>query len=50
MARILVQVAVKCRPFRERERGRDIVRVIDNKVRLFIHLVLNLWNLNDIVG
>ncbi|KAI5325078.1 PREDICTED: kinesin [Prunus dulcis] len=24
-------VAVKCRPFRERERGRDIVRVIDNK-------------------
>lgn len=29
---ILLQVAVKCRPFRERERGRDIVRVIDNKV------------------
>ncbi|CAB4314408.1 unnamed protein product [Prunus armeniaca] len=24
-------VAVKCRPLRERERGRDIVRVIDNK-------------------
>ncbi|PRQ48345.1 putative plus-end-directed kinesin ATPase [Rosa chinensis] len=24
-------VAVKCRPFRERERGRDIVKVIDNK-------------------
>lgn len=28
----LLQVAVKCRPLSERERGRDIVRVIDNKV------------------
>lgn len=32
MAGVLVQVAVKCRPFKERERGRDIVKVIDNKV------------------
>jgi hypothetical protein len=28
----LKQVAVKCRPFKEIERSRDIVRVIDNKV------------------
>lgn len=27
-----LQVAVKCRPLRERERGRDIVRVIESKV------------------
>ncbi|TQE04534.1 hypothetical protein C1H46_009841 [Malus baccata] len=27
----LLQVAVKCRPLRLRERGRDIVRVVDNK-------------------
>lgn len=30
----VLQVAVKCRPLRERERGRDIVRVIESKVIL----------------
>lgn len=28
----ILQVAVKCRPLAEKERGRDIVRVIDHKV------------------
>lgn len=32
LSRCVLQVAVKCRPLRERERGRDIVRVIENKV------------------
>lgn len=31
-AQSLPQVAVKCRPLTEREQGRDIVRVIENKV------------------
>lgn len=32
LSHYVLQVAVKCRPLRERERGRDIVRVIESKV------------------
>lgn len=42
-ADLFLQVAVKCRPLTDRERGRNIIRVIDNKVSHDFGIVL--WSL-----